>query len=222
MEHSVMNFEQARFNMIEQQIRPAEVLDQKVLDVIASTPRENFVPPQYRNLAFADVCIPLGHGQVMLTPILEGRMLQALGVRTTDVVLEVGTGSGYTTALLAKLGRRVTSVEINADLLRAAQLNLNVHNFNNVTLEIGDAGRDWESGAPYDVIAITGSLPLMPDAYKNRLKVGGRMFVIVGDAPVMECLLVTRLGDNEWTQEALLETDIPALVNAPQPQRFEF
>jgi protein-L-isoaspartate(D-aspartate) O-methyltransferase len=217
-----MNFEQARYNMIEQQIRPAEVLDQKVLDAIASIPRENFVPPQYRNLAFADIMIPLGHGQVMLTPILEGRMLQALAVRTTDVVLEVGTGSGYTTALLAKLGRRVTSVEINADLLRGAQQNLNVHNFNNITLEIGDASRDWESGAPYDVIAITGSLPLIPDAYKNRLKVGGRMFAIVGDAPVMECLLVTRLGDNEWTQEALLETDVPTLVNAPQPQRFEF
>jgi len=217
-----MNFEQARHNMIEQQIRPAEVLDQKVLDVIAATPREDFVPLSYRNLAFVDMLIPLDHGQAMWTPIMEGRMLQALALRSTDNVLEVGTGSGYTAAMLAKLGRRVTTVEINPELARQAQQNLNRHGGRDVTLEIGDASRDWESDAPYDAIVIGGSVPLMPDAYTHRLKIGGRLFAIVGDAPVMECILITRLGDREWTQEALFETDVPALVNAPQPQRFVF
>ncbi len=217
-----MNFEQARLNMIEQQIRPAEVLDQKVLDVIAATPREDFVPLNYRNLAFVDMMIPLGEGQVMWTPIMEGRMLQALALRSTDAVLEVGTGSGYTAAMLAKLGRCVTTVEINPVLAQRAQQNLNRHGGRDVTLEIGDASRDWESGAPYNAIVIGGSLPLMPDAYKRRLKIGGRLFAIVGDTPVMECILITRLGDNEWAQEALFETDVPTLLNAPQPQRFIF
>jgi protein-L-isoaspartate(D-aspartate) O-methyltransferase len=217
-----MNFEQARHNMIEQQIRPAEVLDQKVLDVIAATPREDFVPLSYRNLAFVDMMIPLGHNQAMWTPIMEGRMLQALALRSTDNVLEIGTGSGYTAAMLAKLGRRVTTVESNAELARQAQQNLNRHGGRDVTVEIGDGSRNWESDAPYNAIVIGGSLPLMPDAYKLRLKIGGRLFTIVGDAPVMECVLITRLGDQEWTQEALFETDVPALVNAPQPQRFTF
>ena len=217
-----MNFEQARFNMIEQQIRPAEVLDQKVLDVIATTPREDFVPLNYRNLAFVDMMIPLGHGQAMWTPIMEGRMLQALALRSTDTVLEIGTGSGYTAAMLAKLGRRVTTVEINPALAQQAQQNLNRHGGRDITLEIGDGSRGWPNDSPYDAIIIGGSLPLMPDAYKRRLKTGGRLFAIVGDTPVMECVLVTRLGENEWTQEALFETDVPALVNAPQPQRFIF
>ena len=217
-----MNFEIARLNMIEQQIRPAEVLDQKVLDVIAATPREDFVPLNYRNLAFVDMMIPLGYGQAMWTPIMEGRMLQALALRGTHTVLEVGTGSGYTAAMLAKLGRRVTTVEIYPEVARLAQLNLNRHGGRDVTVETGDASRDWQNDAPYDAIVIGGSLPLMPEAYKRRLKIGGRLFAIVGDAPVMECVLITRLGDHEWTQEALFETDVPALVNAPQPQRFVF
>lgn len=217
-----MNFEQARHNMIEQQIRPAEVLDQKVLDVIAATPREDFVPPGYRNLAFVDMMIPLGQGQAMWTPIMEGRMLQALALRSTDNVLEIGTGSGYTAAMLAKLGRRVTTVEIHPELAQQAQQNLNRHGGRDVTIEIGDGSRDWQSDAPYDAIVIGGSLPLMPNAYKTRLKIGGRLFAIVGDSPVMECVLITRLGEHEWTQEALFETDVPALINAPQPQRFTF
>jgi protein-L-isoaspartate(D-aspartate) O-methyltransferase len=214
--------EQARFNMIEQQIRPAEVLDQNVLDAIAAMPREHFVPSAFRHLAFADIEIPLGNDQRMLTPILEGRMLQALSVRSTDAVLEVGTGSGYTTALLSRLGRHVTSVEIHPEFTRRAQENLNRHHINNVTLEIGDASQDWASGAPYDVIAITGSLPLMPEQYKTRLKIGGRLFAIVGESPVMECVLITRMGEREWAQEALWETDAPPLVNAPRPRRFVF
>ena len=217
-----MNFETARHNMIEQQIRPAEVLDQKVLDVIAATPREDFVPLHYRNLAFVDMMIPLGHGQAMWTPIMEGRMLQALALRSMDTVLEVGTGSGYTAAMLAKLGRRVVTVEIYPELARQAQQNLNRHGGRDVVLEIGDASRDWENDAPYDAIVIGGSLPLMPNAYKRRLKTGGRLFAIVGDAPVMEAVLITRLGESEWTQETLFETDVPALDNAPQPQRFVF
>lgn len=217
-----MNFEQARFNMIEQQIRPAEVLDQNVLDVLMSTPREDFVPEQYRGLAFVDMKIPLAAGQVMLTPILEGRMLQALALRSLDTVLEIGTGSGYTAALMAKLARRVTSVDIYPELTKSAQQNLHRHAIQHVTLECGDASHDWARAEEYNAIAITGSLPLIPQAYKRRLKLGGRLCAIVGDAPVMECVLITRLGENEWTQESLLETDVPVLVNAPQPQRFIF
>ena len=214
--------EQARFNMIEQQIRPAEVLDPAVLKALADIPREDFVPAQYRSLAFVDMMIPLPRGQSMLTPIAVGRMLQALAVRSTDAVLEIGTGTGYATALLSKLGGRVTSVEIHPELTQLAQQNLNRANIKNVTLEIGDAARDWEGNEPFHVIAVTGSLPLAPEAYKRRLRIGGRLFAIVGDAPVMEAVLITRLGENEWTQESLFETDVPPLVNAPQPQRFTF
>lgn len=214
--------EQARFNMIEQQIRPAEVLDPAVLNAIALIPRENFVPAQYRSLAFIDMMLPLPHGQVMLTPILVGRMLQALAVRSMDTVLEIGTGSGYATALLATLGRRVTSVDIHAELTQLAQQNLNRQHIKHVTLEIGDASLDWAGDEPFHIIAITGSLPLMPEAYKQRLRIGGRLFAIVGDAPVMEAILITRLGENEWTKEALFETDVPLLVNARQPSRFTF
>lgn len=214
--------EQARFNMIEQQIRPAEVLDPAVLSALATIPRENFVPAQYRSLAFVDMMLPLPHGQVMLTPIMVGRMLQALAVRSTDAVLEIGTGSGYATALLATLGRRVTSVELHPELTQLAQQNLNRHHIKHVTLEIGDASCDWNCDEPLHVIAITGSLPLIPEAYKRRLRIGGRLFAIVGDAPVMAAILITRLGENEWTKEELFETDVPLLVNAPQPQRFTF
>lgn len=215
-----MNFEQARFNMIEQQIRPAEVLDQKVLDIIANTPREDFVPEKYRKLAFADINIPLEHGQVMMTPILEARLLQALNIQPTESVLEVGTGSGYLTACLAKLARHVYSVEIFSDFSERAKHKLNGHSLTNVTLDVGDASNGWEAHAPYDVITLTGSLMLPPESFKHCLNVGGRMFAIVGEPPVREGILITRVDEHQWSQESLMETDIPPLLNAPQPQRF--
>lgn len=217
-----VNTEQARFNMIEQQIRPAEVLDQRVLDAISSTPREDFVPEEYKNLSFADTNIPLGHDQVMMTPILEAKLLQALNVQSTDTVLEIGTGSGFLTAVLAKLAKQVQSVEIYEDLSAQAAAKLEKQGINNVTLEVGDAASGWGNDTTYDVIAITGSLPVLPENLKHSLKVGGRLYAIVGDNPVMEGILIARVSENEWSEECLQETDIASLVNAQQPQRFVF
>ena len=217
---SEMNLDQARFNMIEQQIRPWEVLDQRVLDLLSTVPREDFVPEAYRNLAFADINIPLGEGQVMMAPKVEARILQALNLQDDETVLEVGTGSGYVTALLANLAKQVISVDINPDMTRQAGEKLVAHGISNVTLETGDAARGWDAHAPYDVIVITGSLPLLSDNFKQALRVGGRLLAIVGDSPAMGVQLITRVGNAEWAQETLFETDLPALINAPQPERF--
>lgn len=214
--------ETARFNMIEQQIRPAEVLDTRVLDIIASTPREDFVPEAYRDLAFSDVNVNLPHGQQMMKPIMEGRLLQALNIQSSDKILEIGTGSGYFTALLAKLGEHVHSVDIENDFVSAAQQKLNAHGIDNVTITQGDAAHGWEQGGPFDVIAITGSLPILPDSFQQQLTVGGRMVAIVGQSPVMEVLLITRVSEDQWSSEYLFETDFPALTNAEQPPAFHF
>jgi protein-L-isoaspartate(D-aspartate) O-methyltransferase len=217
---SEMNLDQARYNMIEQQIRPWDVLDQRVLDLLSTVPREDFVPEAYRNLAFADINIPLGEGQVMMSPKVEARILQALNIQEDETVLEVGTGSGYVTALLANLAKQVISVDINPDMTRQASEKLAAHRITNVTLETGDAAHGWDAHAPYDVIVVTGSLPLLPATFKQALKVGGRLLAIVGDSPAMGVLLITRVGETEWAEEALFETDLPALINAPQPERF--
>lgn len=217
---TAMNYEQARFNMIEQQIRPWEVLDQQVLDLIQRVPREEFVPAAYKQQAFTDTMIPLGDNQFMMAPKIEARMLQALTIQPQDCVLEVGTGSGYVTALLASLARHVYSVEINATLSQQAAQKLAAHQINNVTFEVGDAARGWEQNKPYDVIAITGSLPILPESFQQCLNVGGRLFAVVGDSPVMDVLLITRVAENEFKHEVLFETDLPPLLNAPQPERF--
>ncbi len=219
---NLMDFENARFNMIEQQIRPAEVLDTKVLEVIARTPREEFVPLAYRKLAFVDTHIPLGRDQVMMTPIQEARILQALQIKKTDKILEIGTGSGYLTALLARMGAHVYSVDMFQPFISDAQSKLTRAGITNVTLEVADANSGWDTHAPYDVIVVTGSLPLMPDALKHALTLGGRLCAIVGDAPVMECRRYTRLAHKDWRCEDIFETELPPLINAPQPQRFVF
>lgn len=222
-----MDFAQARFNMVEQQIRPGEVLDQRVLDIMAEVPREDFVPERFRNMAYADTRIQLGHGQEMMTPLLEARLLQSLAIKSTDAILEIGTGSGYLTVCLAKLGKFVSSVEIFPELLAGAQdsinrYQLNRHGIANITLDVGDAAHGWGNHAPYDVIAITGSLPSPPTDIQKDLKVGGRLFAIVGDSPAMDCQVVTRMGEHEWLAESLMETDLPPLINVLQPQRFVF
>jgi protein-L-isoaspartate(D-aspartate) O-methyltransferase len=217
-----MNLELARFNMVEQQIRPWDVLDQAVLDLLFELPREEFVPEQQRSLAFADLEIPLGHGEVMLAPKLEARMLQELAIRPTDKILEVGTGSGYMTALLARLGAHVVSVEIVPELKAFAEKNLRDHNILNVTLEQGDASRGWPQHGPYDAIVLTGSTPMLPDAFQASLAPGGRLLAVVGEAPVMTARLVTRVGDQSFSRVGLFETSIPALRNAQQPERFVF
>ena len=220
-----MELEQARFNMIEQQIRPWDVLDQKVLDLLARIPREDFVPPESRRLAYADTAIPIGEGEVMMHPKLEGRMLQARDLHPTDVVLEVGTGSGYVTALLASETRHVYSVDIHPRLQEAAARRLADHGIENVTLESGDAAQGWDKhGLCYDVIVITGSLPVLPESFQQTLNRGGRLFAVVGEAPVMEAVLLRRVGEHQHdiSREDLFETEVPPLRNAPQPRRFVF
>ncbi|MCI0400556.1 MAG: protein-L-isoaspartate O-methyltransferase [Gammaproteobacteria bacterium] len=216
-----MNFDQARFNMIEQQIRPWYVLDQGILDLIAEIHREDFVPENYRTLAFADLTIPLGHGEVMMTPKVEARLLQALAIDPDDEVLEIGTGSTYLTSLLANLGGHVYSVDIYPDFTTAAAPKLNRYRITNVTLERGDAVSGWKKAAPYDVIVATGSVPVLSEDFQEQLKPGGRLFVIVGESPVMEATLITRVGKGEWASESLFETDIPPLVGALRPRPFK-
>ena len=217
-----MNVELARFNMIEQQIRPWDVLDDRVLSLLTEVRREDFVPTQYQTLAFADIAIPLDHDQTMMAPKLEARMLQALGIRETDKVLEIGTGSGYVTALLAKLAQHVFSVDIHADFSASAKAKLEKLGLRNITLETGDSARGWSKHAPYDVIAVSGSCPVLPEELQRSLKLNGRLFVVCGQAPIMEALLITRTAENAWASESLFETDVPALANLPAPRPFVF
>lgn len=221
-----MDLEQIRFNMVEQQIRPWDVLDQEVLKLLFELRREEFVLAAYRSLAFVDMEIPLGHGEVMLAPKLEARILQELQVKKTDRILEVGSGSGYLSALLAKKGDYVYSVEIVPELKAMAEKNLQAHEISNVTVELGDAARGWPEHGPYDVIVLTGSTPVLPEAFQQSLKTGGRLFAVVGDAPVMQALLVTCVAQGEKTGAyntvGLFETCIAPLKNAQQPARFIF
>lgn len=208
--------------MIEQQIRPWEVLDQRVLDRIAEIPREEFVPERFRKLAFSDTQIPLEHGELMMPPKVEARMLQALRVEPGDATLEIGTGSGYVTALLASLSQNVLSIDLYRDFTKSAAEKLARLSLRNVEPITADGIHGWEQGAPYDVIAVTGSLPLLTEHFQRQLKLGGRLFVIVGQSPVMEARLITRMNEAEWEAETLFETDIPPLLGAPAPERFVF
>ena len=223
--------ETARFNMIEQQIRTWEVLDPTVLQLLNDVPRENFVPEEYLGLAFADIEIPIGFnvnaGQTMLSPKLEGRILQALKVQKTHSVLHIGTGSGYFTALLASLAKHVISIEIEADLSAQAAKNLAKNNIQNVTLEVADAvlGRPSDHLANmqfYDVIVYTGSSPVEPAGVRQQLNIGGVLFIVLGQAPAMQATLIQRVSKTGFKQDVLFETCIPELMYAPQAQQFEF
>jgi protein-L-isoaspartate(D-aspartate) O-methyltransferase len=217
-----MDFERARFNMIEQQIRPWEVLDPMVLDALGVIRREDYVPERYRTLAFVDMEIPLGEGEVMMSPKVEARLVQALGLARTDHVLEIGTGSGYLTALLAYLSGHVTSVERIERFSSEAARRLAAGGIGNVTLEIGDGANGWPAHGPYDAIVLTGSLPVLPDTFAATLAPEGRLVAIVGDAPAMTARLVTRVGDAAFQADNLFETVIAPLRNARQPARFVF
>jgi protein-L-isoaspartate(D-aspartate) O-methyltransferase len=217
-----MDFEQARFNMVEQQIRTWDVLDPTVLELFGTLPREHFVPEGRHELAFADLDLPIGHGEVMLAPKLQARILQEVMVAPADRILEIGTGTGYLTALLGKLGASVTSVEIHADLAAAARTRLADLGIDNAKIEQGDGARGWDAGTGYDVIVLTGSLPVLPDTFQKQLRPGGRLFAIVGERPVMSARLVVREGDTAYASVNLFETVVPALHNAPQPARFVF
>jgi protein-L-isoaspartate(D-aspartate) O-methyltransferase len=216
--------ERMRFNMIEQQIRPWDVLDPRVLAVMGELPRESFVPDADRGLAYADTEIPLGRDSAMLAPKVVGRMLQALAVRPGERVLEIGTGTGYVTACLAGLGARVHSVEIDPELADAARVRIAALGLGQVEIETGDGLAEPFADGPFDAIAVTGSLPTEEPLamLRQQLADGGRLFVIVGEAPLMEAVLETRVVGGDVRREALFETSVPALRNVPQPERFAF
>ena len=220
-----LDFEKARYNMVEQQVRPWDVLDPRVLEVISSIPREDFAPEKYKQLAYADIHIPLGNdenGPCMLNPNIEGRIMQHLHIGDDDVVLEIGSGTGYLTACLSKLARHVDSVEIDPALSAQAEKNLAAHDITNVTISTGDGCKRWNQKQFYDAIVISGSMPAIPESYKKMLKDGGRLFVVTGVAPAMTAHLVTRISKDEWTTEDLFETCIPALIGAEHAEEFNF
>ncbi len=215
-----MNIQQARFNMVEQQIRTWDVLDHVVLDLLEQAPRHEYVPPAFRNLAYADIAVPLDDGEVMMPPRVEARLLQSLSISSDDKALEIGTGSGFLTSLIASLAGEVISVEISDTLATMGARNLSQHGVTNVVLERGDGVHGWQQHAPYDVIAVTGSVPILEQHLHQQLSVGGRLFVIVGEAPAMEALLIRRSGQDQWSTESLFETVVPKLRGAREPERF--
>ena len=219
---TAMNVEQARWNMIEHQIRPWEVIDQNVLELLYAVKREDFVPAAYRLLAFSDLEIPIGHGEHMWQPKLEARALQTLALKPTERVLEVGTGSGYFTALLAGRAQHVYSVEIRPELKALGEANLRRAGIANVTVELGDGARGWAKQAPYDVIVLTGSTPELPQQLLEQLKPGGRLFAVVGEPPVMTARLVSCSAEGAYSSTDVLETRIAPLANAPAGERFRF
>ena len=216
-----MNVEDARTQMVNQQVRAWDVLDPVVLSVLTQVPREQFVPPRFRNLAFADTEIPLDRGQLMMTPQVEGRLLQSLAIRGTDRILEVGTGSGFLTACLARLGSRVTSLEILPELAEAARRNLRGVSTWNAEVRTEDVFQ-YRPAEPWDVIAVTGSVPQTDDRFHNWLADGGRLFIVVGEPPLMQARLVTREGPGQWTTTTLFETSLPPLLNATPRSKFRF
>ncbi|MCF2134702.1 MULTISPECIES: protein-L-isoaspartate O-methyltransferase [Burkholderiaceae] len=217
-----MNIEQARFNMIEQQIRPWEVLDQDVLNLLAIVKREHFVPAAYRNIAFADLEVPLPAGQHMLLPKIEARVLQELAVKKHEVVLEIGAGSGYMAALLAHRARSVLTLDIVPELAELARANLAANGVTHAQVETGDGSRGWPTQGPYDVICVSGGLPMLPQEMLEQLKIGGRLAAFVGVAPVMRAQIITRVDDKQYRIADIFETFVTPLTNAVEPPQFKF
>ena len=215
-----MNFERARLNMVEQQVRPWEVLDRSVLDLMEQAPRDAFVPAEYRCLAYADTAVPIGDGEVMLHPRVEGRLLQAIRAAPNERVLEVGSGSGFLTYLLSRCAGHVVGVELRPMLAERARANLAAVGAGNATIETGDGSDGWERDAPYDVIAVGGSVPTLTPAFEEQLAIGGRLFVFVGSPPAMEAMLVRRTGEREWVRKSLFETVVPPLAGCETPGKF--
>ncbi len=218
------SIDSARFNMVRQQIQPWNVVDERVLSVMADIPREQFVPAAYRNLAYADMEIPIGEGQTMLAPKVVAHLLQALAVRTDDKILEIGSGTGYVTACLSHLGGWVVSVEIYADLAEQAQTTLRSLGLRRLEVRLGDGLEGPVAGGPFDVIAITSSLPNTESLgiLEEQLAPDGRLFAVVGEEPVMEALIVTRVTNRDFRRQSLFETCVPALEKIPEPERFVF
>ncbi len=217
-----MDIEQARFNMIEQQIRPWDVLDTEVLDIFQTVPREAFVKPDQTALAFADIELPLAHSQVMMSPKVEGRMLQALNLSSDDDILEIGTGSGFISACLAKIGKHVTTYEYYDDLSQAANQRLDKLDYRNIDCIAGDIFHHLDSLGTYDVIALTGSLPQDAAMFTRHLKLNGRLFCVIGERPVMTAKLFTCVAENSYREEDLFETDLAPLLSIHKKQEFSF
>jgi protein-L-isoaspartate(D-aspartate) O-methyltransferase len=217
-----MDFERARFNMVEQQVRPWDVLDQDVLESMMTVKREEFVPAQYRALAFSEAEIPIGCGQIMLSPVLEGKILQAAQVRKTDSVLEIGAGSGHFAALLASRADWVRSIEIEPELASMAATNLKNAGVENVIVEEGDGAEGWAARAPYDVIVVSAGMPMLPQVFKEQLNVGGRLIAFIGQAPLMVARLVTCVGEGKFETVDLFENVVPPLKNAKRVESFRF
>ena len=218
----LINTELARQNMVENQVRPWEVLDPRVLEMLAGIRRENFVPARYRNLAFADLALPLGHGEVMLKPTIEGRLLQGLLLQPSDHVLEIGTGSGFLTACMASLANSVVTVERHADLAEMARKNLAAALVDNVLVHTADAITEFTREEQFDAVVVGGAVYALPERFRDWVKPGGRLFAIVGESPAMQAIVHTRVDETHWVQESLFETDVPYLKNAEPPRRFTF
>jgi protein-L-isoaspartate(D-aspartate) O-methyltransferase len=219
---AAMHTEQARFNMIEQQIRPWDVLDAGVLSLLAIVRREDFVPPAHRALAFVDTEVPLGQGEFMLAPKVEARLLQEAGVQRHQRVLEVGTGSGFMAALLGHKAQQVISLEIKPELAEAARANLKRAGVSNVTVQVADGAKGLPGEAPFDAILLSGSVPDVPSALLSQLKIGGKLVAIVGQLPVMRATVITRASDTDFRSVEVFDTVAPRLSGFPEPSRFTF
>jgi len=217
-----MNFEQARFNMVEQQVRPWEVLDERVLALLEKTHREDFVPVRYRKMAFTDMAIPLDHGQSMMKPVVEGRLLQALELKPDETALEIGTGSGFITACLSRMAKQVISVDLYEQFTNEVAAKLKEKGISNVELKTGNVMTGWQPEQAHDVLVVTGSVPSIPDHFRGWVNPGGRIFVVCGDEPAMEAMLLTKLSATEWREESLFETDLARLIGAERAPEFEF
>ncbi|WP_329743462.1 protein-L-isoaspartate O-methyltransferase [Dyella sp. A6] len=217
-----MNFEQARVNMVENQVRPWEVLDARVLDVLGRVRREDFVAPEHRQLAFADLCLPLGHGEVMMKPVIEGRVLQALDLKPGERVLEIGTGSGFLAACLANLAGNVVSVDMHADFTAAAGERLRTAGITNVELATGEAVNNWQPQGLFDAVVVTGAVFRIPERFLAWLKPGGRLLAVRGESPVQHVMMFTQEGQGRFREESLFETDLPYLAHAEPPRPFVF
>lgn len=217
-----MDVERARFNMIEQQIRTWEVLDSWVLSTLQDFHREDFVPAGYTDLAFADIQIPIGHGQTMMEPRLEARLLQTLALTGGESVLEIGTGTGCMTALLARCAKTVTSVDIHGDFLKGAAQRLRKTGINTVTLDEGDAADDWKPGSTWDAILLTGSVPEIPPAFERAVAKNGRLVAVVGQNPIMEAIIIFRDANGALSRRSLFDTHVAPLINTPSKRAFEF